>query len=122
MLCSFLGIKIYNAIFICFLNSIVGNPMICGSHANEGCYGSTLPEPLSFNLNPSSGKNKSKKVVVALGISLGCLVLLLASLGVLLWKRGRNQKQSILDINGIVICLLLDLTFKVKGSRSWLHI
>ncbi|KAJ0677125.1 putative protein kinase RLK-Pelle-LRR-II family [Helianthus annuus] len=80
--------------------NIVGNPMICGSHANEGCYGSTLPEPLSFNLNPSSGKNKSKKVVVALGISLGCLVLLLASLGVLLWKRGRNQKQSILDING----------------------
>ncbi|KAF5776552.1 putative protein kinase RLK-Pelle-LRR-II family [Helianthus annuus] len=81
--------------------NIVGNPMICGSHANEGCYGSTLPEPLSFNLNPSSGKNKSKKVVVALGISLGCLVLLLASLGVLLWKRGRNQKQSVLDINDI---------------------
>ncbi|KAK1414041.1 hypothetical protein QVD17_29779 [Tagetes erecta] len=81
--------------------NIVGNPMICGSHANEGCYGSTLPEPLSFELNPSSGKSKSKRVAIALGISLGCLVLLLASLGVLLWKRSRNQKQSILDINDI---------------------
>ncbi|KAI3814702.1 hypothetical protein L1987_14346 [Smallanthus sonchifolius] len=81
--------------------NIVGNPMICGSHANEGCYGSTLPEPLSFELNPSTGKSKSKRVAIALGISLGCLALLLASLGVLLWKRGRNQKQSILDINDV---------------------
>ncbi|KAD0059707.1 hypothetical protein E3N88_44857 [Mikania micrantha] len=81
--------------------NIVGNPMICGSHANEGCYGSTLPEPLSFDLNPSSRKSKSKRVAIALGISLGCLALLLVSLGVLLWKRSRNQKQSILDINDI---------------------
>ncbi|XP_076943601.1 putative LRR receptor-like serine/threonine-protein kinase At4g30520 [Bidens hawaiensis] len=81
--------------------NIVGNPMICGTQANEGCYGSTLPEPLSFELNPSSGKSKSKRVAIALGISLGCLALLLASLGVLLWKRSRNQKQSILDINDI---------------------
>ncbi|XP_076897494.1 putative LRR receptor-like serine/threonine-protein kinase At4g30520 isoform X1 [Bidens hawaiensis] len=79
--------------------NIVGNPMICGTHANEGCYGSTLPEPLSFEFNPSPGKSKSKRVAIALGISLGCLVLLLVSLGVLLWKRSRNQKQSILDIN-----------------------
>ncbi|XP_076897495.1 putative LRR receptor-like serine/threonine-protein kinase At4g30520 isoform X2 [Bidens hawaiensis] len=81
--------------------NIVGNPMICGTHANEGCYGSTLPEPLSFEFNPSPGKSKSKRVAIALGISLGCLVLLLVSLGVLLWKRSRNQKQSILDINDI---------------------
>ncbi|PWA76077.1 leucine-rich repeat protein kinase family protein [Artemisia annua] len=84
---------------MCLLNSIIGNPMICGSHDNEGCYGSTLPEPLSFELNPSSGRSKSKRVAIALGISLGCLVLLIAALGVLLWKRSRNQKQSILDIN-----------------------
>ncbi|KAI3775341.1 hypothetical protein L1987_49913 [Smallanthus sonchifolius] len=81
--------------------NIVGNPMICGSHANEGCYGSTLPEPLSFELNSPSGKGKSKSVAIALGSSLGCLALLIASLGVLLWKRSRNQKQSILDINDI---------------------
>ncbi|KAK9060657.1 hypothetical protein SSX86_021363 [Deinandra increscens subsp. villosa] len=81
--------------------NIAGNPMICGSHANEGCYGSTLPEPLSFQLNPSPGKSKSKRVAIALGISLGCLAIILVSLGVILWKRGRKQKQSILDINDI---------------------
>ncbi|GJX39244.1 probable LRR receptor-like serine/threonine-protein kinase [Tanacetum coccineum] len=81
--------------------NVVGNPVICGSHDNEGCYGSTLPEPLSFELNPSSGKSKSKRVAIALGISLGCLVLLIAALGVLLWKRSRKQKQSILDINDL---------------------
>uniref|UniRef100_A0A251RWW3 Putative leucine-rich repeat protein, plant-type n=1 Tax=Helianthus annuus TaxID=4232 RepID=A0A251RWW3_HELAN len=81
--------------------NIVGNNMICGSRANEGCYGSTLPEPLSFELNSPSGKGKSKRVAIALGISLGCLVLLVVSLGVLLWKRSRNKKQSVLDINGM---------------------
>ncbi|KAK1417144.1 hypothetical protein QVD17_26266 [Tagetes erecta] len=81
--------------------NIINNPMICGSHANEGCYGSTLPEPLYFELNSPSGKGKSKRVAIALGISLGCLVLLIASLGVVLWKRSRDQKHSILDINDI---------------------
>nr|XP_043625092.1 probable LRR receptor-like serine/threonine-protein kinase At4g30520 [Erigeron canadensis] len=81
--------------------NIVGNSMICGSHANEGCYGSTLPEPLSFAIDSSSGKSKSKRVAIALGISFGCLALLIASLGVLLWQRSKNQKQSILDINDI---------------------
>ncbi|KAM0017850.1 putative protein kinase RLK-Pelle-LRR-II family [Helianthus debilis subsp. tardiflorus] len=81
--------------------NIVGNNMICGSRANEGCYGSTLPEPLSFELNSPSGKGKSKRVAIALGISLGCLALLVVSLGVLLWKRSRNTKQSVLDINDI---------------------
>ncbi|KAL8189533.1 hypothetical protein R6Q57_029099 [Mikania cordata] len=107
--------------------NIVGNAMICGSHANEGCYGLTLPVPLSFELNSPSGcygpmnnlilspnqvslskickflgKGKSKRVAIALGISLGCLALLVASLGVLLWKRIRNQKQSILDVNDVL--------------------
>ncbi|KAL8235035.1 hypothetical protein R6Q59_021135 [Mikania micrantha] len=82
--------------------NIVGNAMICGSHANEDCYGSTLPVPLSFELNSPSGKGKSKRVAIALGISLGCLTLLVASLGVLLWKRSRNKKQSILDVNDIL--------------------
>ncbi|XP_076885075.1 putative LRR receptor-like serine/threonine-protein kinase At4g30520 [Bidens hawaiensis] len=81
--------------------NVLGNPMICGSHANQGCYGSTLPEPLSFGLNSTSGKGKSKRVVVALGITLGSLVFLVACLGVLLWKRSRKLKQSILDINDI---------------------
>ncbi|KAJ9557850.1 hypothetical protein OSB04_012464 [Centaurea solstitialis] len=81
--------------------NIVGNPLICGSHANEGCSGSTLPEPLSFELNSSSGKSKPKRVAIALGISLGCLAFLVISLGLLLWQRSRNQKQSILDINDI---------------------
>ncbi|KAJ9557868.1 hypothetical protein OSB04_012482 [Centaurea solstitialis] len=81
--------------------NIVGNPLICGSHANEGCSGSTLPEPLSFEINSSSGKSKPKRVAIALGISLGCLAFLVISLGLLLWQRTRNQKQSILDINDI---------------------
>ncbi|XP_076932892.1 putative LRR receptor-like serine/threonine-protein kinase At4g30520 [Bidens hawaiensis] len=81
--------------------NVLGNPMICGSHANQGCYGSTLPEPLSFGLNSTSGKGKSKRVAIALGITLGCLVFLVTCLGVLLWKRSRNLKQSILDINDI---------------------
>ncbi|XP_071742160.1 probable LRR receptor-like serine/threonine-protein kinase At4g30520 [Rutidosis leptorrhynchoides] len=81
--------------------NIVGNPMICGSHVNEGCYASTMPEPLSFEINTSQGKSKSKRVAIALGISLGCLVLLIVSLGVLLWQRSRNQKQSVLDFNDI---------------------
>ncbi|KAK9078852.1 hypothetical protein SSX86_002910 [Deinandra increscens subsp. villosa] len=81
--------------------NIVGNPMICGSLDNEGCHGSNLPKPLSFELNSPSGEGKSKRVAIALGISFGCLGFLIVSLGVLLWKRSKKQKQSILDVNDI---------------------
>ncbi|XAR59319.1 RNA helicase [Bertholletia excelsa] len=34
----------------------MGNPLICGSHSIEECFGSAFPMPLSFSLNSSPGR------------------------------------------------------------------
>nr|TKR85020.1 leucine-rich repeat receptor-like kinase [Populus alba] len=58
--------------------NIVGNPLICGTE--QGCAGTT-PVPQSVALNNSqnsqpSGNNKSHKIALAFGSSLGCICLL----------------------------------------------
>ncbi|KAK2973759.1 hypothetical protein RJ640_029770 [Escallonia rubra] len=79
----------------------VGNPLICGSHPAEGCSGSATPIPLSFSIDSSSGKANSKKLAIALGVSLSFVSLILLALGVIFWKRSKKRKQSILNINDL---------------------
>ncbi|XP_015583753.3 probable LRR receptor-like serine/threonine-protein kinase At4g30520 isoform X2 [Ricinus communis] len=78
--------------------NVVGNPLICGSGANEGCFGSASNGPLSFSLNASSGKHKTKKLAIALGVSLSFVFLLLLALA-LLWLRKKQRSQMIANIN-----------------------
>ncbi|PON48448.1 Serine/threonine protein kinase [Parasponia andersonii] len=78
--------------------NIVGNPLICGSSSTDGCSGSVTPIPLSFSLDSSTGKHKSKKLAIALGVSLSCVFLILLSFGIL-WHRRKQQSQTILNIS-----------------------
>ncbi|KAI4344338.1 hypothetical protein L6164_011575 [Bauhinia variegata] len=77
--------------------NVVGNPLLCGSSSAEGCSGSATLMPVSFSLSSSQGKHKSKKLGIALGVSLGCASLILLSFG-LLWYRKRRQLRAILYI------------------------
>lgn len=79
--------------------NVAGNPLICGSHSTEGCSGSVIPVPLSFSLDSSTGKHKTKKLAIALGVSLSFLSL--AAFALLFWRRNRNRKQSILNITDL---------------------
>ncbi|PSS36189.1 LRR receptor-like serine/threonine-protein kinase [Actinidia chinensis var. chinensis] len=81
--------------------NIVGNSLICGSHSIEGCSGSAFPIPLSFSLGSSPGKPSSKKLAVALGVSLSFVSLILIAVGFLFRRRNRTKKQTILDITDL---------------------
>ncbi|KAL7200181.1 hypothetical protein ACSBR2_022311 [Camellia fascicularis] len=81
--------------------NIVGNPLICGSHSIQGCSGSAFPIPLSFSLRLSPGKLSSKKLAIALGVSLSFATLILIAVGFLYWRRIKNKKQTILDISEV---------------------
>ncbi|KAG9134911.1 hypothetical protein Leryth_001199 [Lithospermum erythrorhizon] len=84
--------------------SVAGNPLICGNNAIEICSGSVNPIPLSLSINPS-GKPNSRRLPIALGLSLSFVVLLILAIGYLAWQRGRRKKQSILDLNDVqVMC------------------
>lgn len=77
--------------------NIVGNPLICGTSSNEGCFGSvTLVPPSSF-LESSPGKHKSKKLAIALGVTISFTFLL--CLAIAIWCRKRQRNQTILHIN-----------------------
>ncbi|XP_062078494.1 probable LRR receptor-like serine/threonine-protein kinase At2g23950 [Humulus lupulus] len=78
--------------------NIVGNPLICGSSSTEGCSGTVTPIPLSFSLDSSPGQHKSKKLAIALGVSLSCVFLILLSFGIL-WHRRKQHNLTILNIN-----------------------
>ncbi|KAL6539662.1 hypothetical protein OROHE_011433 [Orobanche hederae] len=77
--------------------NILGNPRICGNHSSEKCSGLTMASPHSFYINPSSDRTKSKKLAVALGVSLSLISILVILFGYLLWKRTKKTKQSILN-------------------------
>ncbi|KAM7472883.1 hypothetical protein LguiA_011066 [Lonicera macranthoides] len=79
--------------------NVAGNPLICGRHSTQGCSGSTTPDPLSFSLNSSPGKNNSKRLALGLGISLSFVSFILLALGFLFWRRSKKINQSILNIN-----------------------
>ncbi|KAK1310925.1 Protein NSP-INTERACTING KINASE 1 [Acorus calamus] len=83
--------------------SIVGNPLICATGSERECYG-TAPMPLSFNLNnsqsvPNGGKSKSHKVVLAFGLSIGCVCLLILAFGIFLWWRQKHNQQIFFDVS-----------------------
>ncbi|CAL0330404.1 unnamed protein product [Lupinus luteus] len=82
-----------------FPASVVGNPLICGSSSIEDCSGTVtfIPVPLSQAL--SQGKQKSKKLAIALGVSLSCASLMLLFFG-LIWYRKKQQYQATLYISG----------------------
>ncbi|KAL1823292.1 hypothetical protein ACET3Z_010070 [Daucus carota] len=75
--------------------SFVGNPLICGRLSPGNCFG-LAPYPLSFSLQSSSGKSKSKRLAISLGLSSGLISLIFLALGILLWQRSKKRKHSIL--------------------------
>ncbi|KAL2232710.1 UNVERIFIED_CONTAM: putative LRR receptor-like serine/threonine-protein kinase [Sesamum indicum] len=81
--------------------NILGNPLICGSHSSEKCSESVLASPLSFSVNPSSGRTKLRKLAIALGVSLTSVTILVPALVFLFQRRNKNRKQSILNITDI---------------------
>ncbi|KAG9448664.1 hypothetical protein H6P81_008629 [Aristolochia fimbriata] len=82
--------------------NILGNPLICATGSEQECYGTT-PMPLSFSINASQAaappKQKSHKVALAFGTSLGCICLLIVGFGLLLWWRQRHNQQIFFDVN-----------------------
>ncbi|XP_022931153.1 probable LRR receptor-like serine/threonine-protein kinase At2g23950 isoform X1 [Cucurbita moschata] len=78
--------------------NVVGNPMICGTNPTEGCSGSANAVALSFSLESSPGRLRSKRIAVALGVSLSCAFLILLAF-VILWRRKNHKTKTILDIN-----------------------
>ncbi|KAG6587794.1 putative LRR receptor-like serine/threonine-protein kinase, partial [Cucurbita argyrosperma subsp. sororia] len=78
--------------------NVVGNPMICGTNPTEGCSGSANAVALSFSLDSSPGRLRSKRIAVALGVSLSCAFLILLAF-VILWRRKNHKTKTILDIN-----------------------
>ncbi|XP_068641512.1 protein NSP-INTERACTING KINASE 1-like [Aristolochia californica] len=82
--------------------NIIGNPLICATGSEQGCYGTT-PMPLSFSINASQGaappRPKSHKVALAFGTSLGCICLIILGFGLLIWWRQRHNQQIFFDVN-----------------------
>lgn len=79
--------------------NIVGNPLICGSTtSDEGCSG-TSPITLSFSLDSSQRKSKTKKVALVVGVSLCSLILLLLAIGLVFWLRKFQKNRTIQNIN-----------------------
>ncbi|KAL2502412.1 putative LRR receptor-like serine/threonine-protein kinase [Forsythia ovata] len=76
---------------------VLGNPLICGSHSSENCSALIPADPLSFSINSSTGKNKSKKLAIALGVGLSFISVVLLALGYMFWRRNKIN-QSILYI------------------------
>ncbi|KAK3031789.1 hypothetical protein RJ639_036941, partial [Escallonia herrerae] len=95
--------NIQSCLHFLFLNSVLGNPLICATGTEQDCNGTT-PMPLSLPLNnaqnsQSAGRPKSHKVALAFGSSLGCISLLILGFGFLLWWRQRHNQQIFFDIN-----------------------
>ncbi|KAJ6429681.1 hypothetical protein OIU84_021144 [Salix udensis] len=83
--------------------NIVGNPLICGTE--HGCAGTTpVPQSLALNYSQNSqpsGNNKSHKIALAFGSSLGCICLLVLGFGFILWWRQRHNQQIFFDVNAV---------------------
>ncbi|KAI3985751.1 hypothetical protein MKX01_030665 [Papaver californicum] len=80
--------------------NIVGNPLICGSTtSDEGCSGTTNAVPLSFSLDSSQRKSKTKKVALIIGVSLSLSILLLLAIGLVFWLRKFQKNRTIQNNN-----------------------
>lgn len=51
-----------------------------------------------------SGKQKSHKIALVFGSSLGCISLLVLGIGLFLWSRHRHNQQAFFDVKGWSIC------------------
>ncbi|KAK4791530.1 hypothetical protein SAY86_031943 [Trapa natans] len=78
--------------------NIIGNPLICGRDSSKGCSSSSIPIPLSFQLNSSSDNPKSKKLTIALGVSLSFATLVLLAVPFFMHKK-MKKTHNILNIN-----------------------
>ncbi|OIV90181.1 hypothetical protein TanjilG_01377 [Lupinus angustifolius] len=82
---------------------IVGNPLICSTGKEANCHGLTLM-PMSMNLNNTksnalpSGRPKAQKLFIALGLSLGCLSLVILGFGLVMWWRHKHNQQTFFDV------------------------
>nr|GEX12509.1 protein NSP-interacting kinase 1-like [Tanacetum cinerariifolium] len=81
--------------------NIVGNPPMCPTGSEEQCFGMTLM-PISMPLNniqsvKTSPRRKTYKLVLAIGISLGCVFSLLFGLALILWRK-RRSLQPFFDV------------------------
>ncbi|KAL2936153.1 hypothetical protein RDABS01_011659 [Bienertia sinuspersici] len=79
--------------------NIVGNPLICGSKATDGCSSSIVPVPLSFSVGSSPGKRKSKKLAIALGVTFSVVFLFIVLLGIIYWRREKRRRRFMMKIN-----------------------
>ncbi|KAK7271752.1 hypothetical protein RJT34_27913 [Clitoria ternatea] len=82
--------------------SIVGNPFVCTTGKEKKCPGMTLM-PMSMNLNSTedtlpSGRKRAHKMVIAFGLSLGCLFLIVLGFGLVLWRRHKHNKRAFFDV------------------------
>ncbi|KAK8677216.1 hypothetical protein V6N13_142765 [Hibiscus sabdariffa] len=83
--------------------NIVGNPLICGVETEKYC-SRTRTVPISLSLNNSqnskpSGRSKSHKIGLAIGLTLACICLLSLGFGSFLWWRQRHNQQIFFDVN-----------------------
>ncbi|CAO2823059.1 unnamed protein product [Amaranthus hypochondriacus] len=79
--------------------NFVGNPLICGSKATDGCFSSAVPIPLSLSVDSPTGRRKSKKLAVALGVTFSFLSLFLLLLGIIYWRREKQSRRFMMKIN-----------------------
>jgi hypothetical protein len=61
------------------------------------------------------GKMKTEKLAIALGTSLGFCSLLLFSSALILWRRKKQRRQSVLGISGNNVHLISLFFFKKKN-------
>ncbi|CAH9084325.1 unnamed protein product [Cuscuta europaea] len=81
--------------------NIAGNPLICVNGSESYCKGMTLL-PMSMPVdtsgtNQSSAKQKSHRLVIALGSTIGCSSILVLGIVLFLWSRSRQDKQLLDD-------------------------
>ncbi|XP_076930916.1 protein NSP-INTERACTING KINASE 1-like isoform X1 [Bidens hawaiensis] len=75
--------------------NIIGNPLMCPTGSDQECYGMTLI-PISMPINTTQSANtssraKTHKMALAIGLSLGCIALLVFGLALLWWRRTRDH-------------------------------
>ncbi|GAB2267481.1 hypothetical protein Dimus_002464 [Dionaea muscipula] len=73
--------------------SVVGNPLICGGKSTDyGCSSSVISVPPSFSSGSSHGRQKSKKLAIALGVTMSCVFLIIIALVILYRRRGSHGR------------------------------
>lgn len=79
--------------------NIVGNPLICGSKDVDGCSGTAIPVALPFSIGSSPARRKSKKLAIALGVTLGFVLLTALLLGIIYWQKEKRRRRFMQKIN-----------------------